>query len=265
MTGSDGQVPAALHALLRGVGTVWHPREDGHRRLVTGDRPDRRSWSENGAVHRRGADAAPGVQDLVGHALGRRLLVEVFSNLVHVTDDLWEVFSQPRISLATSYYSDQPEQHAAITGRASYARTKTNIAEALRRGIPLRAGVIDLGNGQRAGQAQNELAALGVPLIGYDRLCQVGRGVRDQQVSSEQLCGHCGDGVTAISPVGVVWPCVFSRWLPIGNVLEAKLAEILASPEADRVRRQCGLWLIQQIQAVWPEPMDSQVQERLSV
>jgi hypothetical protein len=30
----------------------------------------------------------------------------VFSNLVHVTDDLWEVFSQPGISLATSYYSD---------------------------------------------------------------------------------------------------------------------------------------------------------------
>jgi MoaA/NifB/PqqE/SkfB family radical SAM enzyme len=153
----------------------------------------------------------PGFTTLVGHALGRRLLVEVFSNLVHVTDGLWEVFSQPGISLATSYYSDQPEQHAAITGRASYARTKANIAEALRRGIPLRAGVIDLGNGQRAGHAQNELAALGVPLVGYDWLRQVGRGVRDQQVSTEQLCGHCGDGVTAISPDGVVWPCVFSR------------------------------------------------------
>jgi Iron-sulfur cluster-binding domain len=98
--------------------------------------------------------------------------------------------------------------------------------------------VIDLGNGQRAGHAQNELAALGVPLVGYDRLRQVGRGVRDQQVGTEQLCGHCGNGVVAISPDGVVWPCVFSRWLPIGNVLEAKLAEILAGPEADRVRTE---------------------------
>jgi hypothetical protein len=136
------------------------------------------------------------------HALRRGLLVEVFSNLVHVTDDLWEIFSRPRISLATSYYSDQPEQHAAITGRASYARTKANVAEAVRRGIPLRAGVIDLGDGQRAGHAQKELVDLGVPSVGYDRLRQVGRGVRNQQASTNQLCGHCGDGVAAISPDG---------------------------------------------------------------
>lgn len=95
----------------------------------------------------------PGFKTLVRHALRRRLLVEVFSNLVHVTDGLWEVLAQPGISLATSYYSDQPEQHAAITGRNSYARTKANIVEALRRGIPLRAGVIDLGNGQRVDHA----------------------------------------------------------------------------------------------------------------
>lgn len=178
----------------------------------------------------------PWFKALVGHALRRGLWVEVFTNMVHVTDDLWEFFCQPRISLATSYYSDQPEQHAAITGRASHARTKANITEALRRGIPLRAGVIDLGNGQRAGYAQNELSALGVSSVGYDQLRQVGRGVRDQQASTEQLCGHCGKGVAAISPDGVVWPCVFSRWLSIGNVFEAGLAEILSSPEADRVR-----------------------------
>ncbi len=180
----------------------------------------------------------PRFKALVEHSLGRGLTVEVFSNLVHVTDDLWEVLSQPGVSLATSYYSDQPEQHAAITGRASYTRMKANIAEALRRGIPLRAGVINLGNGQRVDHAQYELAALGVPLIGHDRLRQVGRGIRDQPVSTDQLCGHCGDGVAAISPDGVVWPCVFSRWLPIGNVLEAKLSEILGSPEADRVRTE---------------------------
>jgi MoaA/NifB/PqqE/SkfB family radical SAM enzyme len=120
--------------------------------------------------------------------------VEVFTNLVHVTDEMWEVFARPRVSLATSYYSDDPAQHAAVTGRPSYPRTKANITEAVRRGIPLRAGVIDLGNGQRAGAAQTELVELGVPEIGYDRVRQVGRGVRDRQASTEQLCGHCGDG-----------------------------------------------------------------------
>lgn len=199
----------------------------------------------------------PGLKVLVMHALGRGLLVEVFSNLVHVTDDLWEIFSQPRISLATSYYSDQPEQHVAITGRASYARTKANVAEAVRRGIPLRAGVIDLGDGQRAGHAQKELVDLGVSSVGYDRLRQVGRGVRDQQASTDQLCGHCGDGVAAISPDGVVWPCVFSRWLPIGNVLEAELAEILASPEVDRVRAE----LAQEFESRNPARREDSTQE----
>lgn len=181
----------------------------------------------------------PALPALIDHALNRALAVEVFSHLAHVTPALWEVFSRPGLSLATSYYSDVPEQHEAITQRrGSHADTRANIAEAVRRGIPLRAGVIDLDDGQRAGQAQAELVDLGVPAVGYDRLRQVGRGVRDEQASVEQLCGHCGDGVAAVSPDGAVWPCVFSRWLPMGNVRDAELATILASPDARRVRAE---------------------------
>ncbi|WP_254126721.1 radical SAM protein [Amycolatopsis sp. CA-230715] len=180
----------------------------------------------------------PDLVPLIEYALARGLAVEVFSNLVHVTNEMWDVFSRPRVSLATSYYSDDPAQHAAVTGRPSYTRTKANIAEAVRRGIPLRAGVIDLGDGQRADAAQAELVELGVPSVGYDRVRQVGRGVRDRQASTEQLCGQCGDDVAAISPDGAVWPCVFSRWLPVGNVLDDTLAAILASDEAERVRAE---------------------------
>lgn len=180
----------------------------------------------------------PDLPALVDHALARGLAVEVFSNLVHITNELWETFSQPRVSLATSYYSDDAAQHAAITRRPTHARTRANIAEAVRRSIPIRAGVIDLGGGQRAQAARPELIELGVPSIGYDRLRHVGRGARDQPASTAQLCGHCADGVAAISPDGTVWPCVFSRWLPIGNVLEAELAEILYGPVAMRVRTE---------------------------
>ncbi|MGH3937478.1 MAG: radical SAM protein, partial [Pseudonocardiaceae bacterium] len=180
----------------------------------------------------------PWLADLVEYALGCGLQVEVFSNLVHVSDELWEVFSRPGVSLATSYYSDDPNQHAAVTTRPSYGRTKANIIEAVRRGVPLRAGVIDLDNNQRAQAAQAELVGLGVPSVGYDWLRQVGRGVRDRQISVEQLCGHCGDGVAAVSPDGAVWPCVFARWLPLGNVLEQELAEILNNPQAHRVRAE---------------------------
>jgi MoaA/NifB/PqqE/SkfB family radical SAM enzyme len=167
--------------------------------------------------------------ELINHALSRALAVEVFSNLVHVTPALWRTFGQPGVSLATSYFSDDPDQHNAITGRPSYARTKTNIAEAMNRGIPLRAGVIDLGGGQHAAEGRAELVGLGMPGVGYDRLRQIGRGVRDQQESAAQLCGRCGDGVAMIGPDGSVRPCVMSRWVStLGNVHDGALTEILA-------------------------------------
>lgn len=147
----------------------------------------------------------PDLAVLVAHALGRGLQVEVFSNLVHMSDLLWEVFSRPGVSLVTSYYSDDPVQYAAVTGRPSHARTRANINQALRRGIPLRAGVIDMGGGQRAEQAQAELVGLGV----WPPCRQTAR------------CGH-----------------VFARWLPIGNVLDEQLREILHSQEAERVRAE---------------------------
>lgn len=179
----------------------------------------------------------PDLPDLVDHALAAGVEVEVFSNLVHVTANLWEVFARPGVSLACSYYSDDPAQHAAVTGtQGSYARTKANIATAVARSIPLRAGVIDLSDGQRVGAAVAELEGLGVQDIGTDRLRQVGRGIRDTQASIAQLCGNCADGVAAVSPTGEVWPCVFSRWLPIGNARQASLSSILDGADAARVR-----------------------------
>lgn len=176
----------------------------------------------------------PALPELIRHAVSRAVGVEVFSNLVHVTAELWAVFAQPGVSLATSYYSDDAQQHASITGRPSYARTKANIAEALRRGIPLRAGVIDLGDGQRVEAARSELADLGVARIGYDRLRQVGRGLRDEDVTAAQLCGRCGDGTAAIRPDGTVSPCVFARWVRTGSVLDGPLSAAVATIPAAR-------------------------------
>lgn len=170
--------------------------------------------------------------DLVHRALDRGLTVEVFTNLVHLAPPLWEVFSRTGVQLATSYYSDNPEQHDQITrGRRSHERTRANIVEAVRRSIPLRVGVIDIGEQQRVRQAVAELRALGVDgEVQVDHLRQVGRGVRNQGPDLAQLCGQCGNGKVAIAPDGSVWPCVFSRWLPVGNVREESLADILAGP-----------------------------------
>jgi MoaA/NifB/PqqE/SkfB family radical SAM enzyme len=172
-----------------------------------------------------------GLPDLVHRALVQGLEVEVFTNLVHVSRELWETFAQRGVRLATSYYSDDAPEHEAITrGRGSHARTKGNITEALRRSIPLRVGLVDVQDGQRVERARAELEALGVTEIGTDRLRQVGRGIRQCQPSIDQLCGHCARGKVAVSPNGDVWPCVFARWMPVGNVRDRALVEILTGP-----------------------------------
>lgn len=182
--------------------------------------------------------------DLVRHSRDQGLEVEVFSNLVYVAPDLWEVFAQPGVRLATSYYSDTPREHEVITRRrGSYTRTKGNIVEAVRRSIPLRVGLIDVMASQRVEQARAELTSLGVTNIGIDRLRHVGRGGRDQRPDISQLCGRCARGKVAVSVNGDVWPCVFARWMPVGNVHESTLAEILTGPKMEEVCTElmCGL------------------------
>jgi MoaA/NifB/PqqE/SkfB family radical SAM enzyme len=197
----------------------------------------------------------PDLPALITTALAHGLGVEVFSNLVHIPDALWDVFALPGVQLACSYYSDDPVEHAKITGRPTYHRTKANIEKALAQGIPLRAGVVDMGGGQRATQAVAELVDLGIPSPGIDQLRQVGRGIRDEQASMDQLCGRCADDVLAISPTGDVWPCVFSRWLPVGNVLQQSVADVLASPDLKSTRSELAANFSQRPQAsCFPDP-----------
>jgi MoaA/NifB/PqqE/SkfB family radical SAM enzyme len=179
----------------------------------------------------------PDLPCLIDHALACGLEVEVFSNLVHVRPELWELFDRPGVHLATSYYSDDPAQHEEITRRRnSYTRTRSNIVEAVRHSIPIRVGIIDVHDNQRAEHARAELMSLGVTDIGYDRLRQVGRGIRNQKQDITQLCGRCSSGVLAVSSDGSVWPCVFARWLPVGDVRALSLAEIIAGDQLRSVR-----------------------------
>lgn len=181
----------------------------------------------------------PALPQLIDHALSLGLEVEVFSNLVHITPALWTCFERPGVRLACSYYSDQADQHVAVTRRASsHARTRANIIEAIRRSVPLRVGVINLSDTQRADQALADLEALGVTDVGYDRLRHVGRGTGNETPGPNQLCGHCASGVLAVAADGAVWPCVFSRWLPVGNVRSQSLREVIADRRLADVRAE---------------------------
>ncbi|MCK9893371.1 radical SAM/SPASM domain-containing protein [Frankia sp. AgB32] len=167
----------------------------------------------------------PDLDVLVGHALSLGLSVEVYTNLLHITDDLWRVFGQPGVRLATSYYSATPDEHDRITGRTgSYVRTRANIIEALRRDIPLRVGLI--GDGETADRAHSALLALGVTDIRRDEVRAFGRAAGGD--ATEGPCGACGLGRAAILPDGSITPCVMSRDLVGGNVRDTPLSVLVA-------------------------------------
>jgi MoaA/NifB/PqqE/SkfB family radical SAM enzyme len=174
----------------------------------------------------------PDLAELVRFALDAGLNVDVYTNLVHVTDELWELFSTPGVSLGTSWYAANPAKHAQVTGtEGSYYRTRANIVEALRRTIPLRAGIVEVVDGQDVESAEAELRRLGVTDIAVDHARAVGRAADGRPTTLEDLCGRCGDGRAAISSHGALSPCVLGRHLIAGYVTDAPLGVLLKSTQ----------------------------------
>ncbi|MGW7359489.1 radical SAM/SPASM domain-containing protein [Streptomyces sp. NPDC054802] len=176
---------------------------------------------------------------LITHAQSRGLQIEVYSNLTHVRPAMWAAFEQYGVRLATSYYSDRPEEHDRITGgRGSHRRTRRNILEAYARGIPLRVGIVHVHDGQRVAQAADELRLLGIDDIRIDRARGVGRAAAasDTIPSVSELCGRCFHHRLAVSPDGDVYGCILSRFMPTGNVRHKGLAAIVRSEQFAQAR-----------------------------
>ncbi|MGP4014347.1 radical SAM protein [Saccharopolyspora sp. 5N708] len=168
----------------------------------------------------------PECAGLVEYALAAELRVEVFTNLAHVSRSWWSLFRRPGVSVATSYYTDDAASHDAITGqRGSHARTRANIAEAVRRGVRLRGRVVDMGE---ADAARADLEMLGVTDIRVGPVQDIGRAAREQPPTTADLCGRCGQGRAAVNSRGDVLPCVMARWIRLGNVRRTGLQDVLA-------------------------------------
>lgn len=187
----------------------------------------------------------PGLPEYIEHALDKGMVVEVYTNMVHINPGLKGLFEQhkDRVSLATSYYSPDPAVHREITGRHTHNPIRKNIQWATSVGMELRVGIIGVQEGQDIAGARAELIEMDVKSdrIGVDHLRQVGRGVSGEVTpeTTSQLCGNCANGVLAVLPDGSVQPCVFSRHTEfrIGNVREQRLAEVLSREQFAGVRR----------------------------
>ncbi|TDD93498.1 radical SAM/SPASM domain-containing protein [Actinomadura rubrisoli] len=172
----------------------------------------------------------PDLPALIGAARQADVEVEVYSNLVHVSDATWAALAVPGVRLATSFYSDDRDEHQQITGRDTHRQTCSHIARALEMGIPVRAGLVEVLDGQRTAQAHAMLTRMGVTHIRTDRLRPFGRAATGDSPDPAGLCGRCGYNAAAILPDGAVAACPMSRWHTVGNVRTTGLADLLTLP-----------------------------------
>jgi radical SAM protein with 4Fe4S-binding SPASM domain len=149
-------------------------------------------------------------------------------------------------SFAFSFYSHNPDTHDAITQTpGSHARTARAIRRAVDDGLNVRVGVISMEQNQRdASKTYEYLLGLGVTgnSIGFDQVRDVGRGdatpieadtrpagVRNGGVESARPRNFGGSAAVAYD--GKVYPCIFSRHLPLGSIYDTSLEAILTSAE----------------------------------
>lgn len=164
---------------------------------------------------------------LVRRALSLGMQAEIYTNLVHVGPELWDLFETPGVRLATSWYTNDRAEHRQITGRDTFRQTLAGIEEAIQRDIPLRVGMITgILPGQHAAEGEELLRARGIANVGTDHLREFGRGANPDP---SQACGSCGHRKAAILPDGSVTPCPLTRWMKAGTVRDAPLADSLGT------------------------------------
>lgn len=134
------------------------------------------------------------------------------------------MFARFGVRLATSFYSEVPQVHDAITMvNRSQQKTLANIKRALALGLRVRVGIVRMNEQQDIAATRCRLIEAGVSekRIGVDRTRGVGRGallLQEDPVSA--LCGKCIKSRCAVTSSGEVYHCIFARSFSLGNVLK---------------------------------------------
>ncbi len=148
---------------------------------------------------------------------------EVFTNATLLGEDVIESFKKLGVRVALSLYSSDRETHDQITGHdGSFEKTVDAIERLVEQKIPFRAGVILMEqNATHFKKTKKFLKHLGASYIGMDHVRGIGRGESPKPNARpmDELCGHCWSGKLCIDPNGNAYPCVFSRFAPVGNFL----------------------------------------------
>jgi MoaA/NifB/PqqE/SkfB family radical SAM enzyme len=187
--------------------------------------------------------------------------IEVYTNGLALSDSKLESLAEHGVDFAFSFYSHDPGRHDQRTRvPGSQRRTADAIARAVRRGLDVRVSLIafeddDVAHFERT---QSFVEALGVPpsKVRADNVHAVGRGVESASTGAALTTvrrGHAAaepddaspphpkwPGKLCVSYTGVVYPCIFARTLPLGDVAKEPLSAILdriaAAAKSPRLR-----------------------------
>lgn len=163
--------------------------------------------------------------------------IELITNGYNSDPDLMEALKATGARVGVSLHCHIPEIHDEIAGRkGSFDEAVAFITEALRRGIPMRAGAVICGpNDGMLDDTFEFLRGLGVEHLTSDMVRATGGGkkmAQEGRITGDPLLPHCASCLgtnVVIDADGTVLPCALQRDRPMGNVYQEPLATILKS------------------------------------
>ena len=166
--------------------------------------------------------------------------IEIFSNLINISEKLFEHFISNEVNIATSVYSHIPEVHDEITmKKGSFNKTIGNIKRILASNIALRVSIIEMSiNKNHMDDTIQFLKSIGVKHIGTDKMRPFGRASsKSTKASLKDLCGSCAGSTLCIAPNGNVSPCIMSKQWSIGSIRADSLSSLVKSKSLRKLRK----------------------------
>jgi MoaA/NifB/PqqE/SkfB family radical SAM enzyme len=186
--------------------------------------------------------------------------VEVYTNGLALDARRVAKLAMAGAAFAFSFYSHDAATHDAITRvPGSQGRTRAAIAAAVASGCEVRASIIVLeSNAGHVDDTRALIESLGVMPedIGLDHVRQVGRGLGVEGVAPVTSGAHVGrssvagkkvapgmrsPGKLCVSYSGQVYPCIFARFLPLGDVAHESLGDVVARTRRIHAGRAGGI------------------------
>ena len=155
----------------------------------------------------------------------------LYTNGTHLFEQLRQTMVECGVGLAFSLYAANPEVHDAITlVRGSFARTMDSIRWTIHAKLKIQVSITRIADRAEVEAAAALVRKMGVSVVSFDRVRRIGRGGGcSPRENVKELCGNCWRGKLCVSSNGIIYPCVFSRFLPVGSAAEGIKAALAGS------------------------------------